>query len=172
MSQDQVIVVFTDESAERILLKGGTSAWRLKPNHARQCSYVLCTRNVNGNGGRGPVEHYTGFLMGKLADVVSVPGSHNGDRYLAQFSEYAHVNIPDAWNKGDRNPIRYSALEEIAVDASSLKWKPMPAPAESGGNSEPSERPALAALTLQEAKMGLAVTFGVKPEAIEITIRA
>jgi hypothetical protein len=107
----------------------------------------------------------------KVRDVVPSP-DHEG-RYLIQFSEYARVNIPDVW-KGDRNPIKYAALEALGIDPSTLKWEPMPEPAES---PEPASEPAplkgtvATPLTMLEAKKGLALTFGVAPEAIEITIR-
>jgi hypothetical protein len=105
--------------------------------------------------------------VGKIRDVVSAPNSEG--RYLIQFSEYAQVNIPDAW-KGDRNPVKYTSLEEIGIDPTSLKWEPMPAPVEpaTSGVIAPT---AVAPLTMADAKNGLALTFGVPPEAIEITIR-
>jgi hypothetical protein len=102
-----------------------------------------------------------------------VPSPDHEGRYLIQFSEYAPVNVPDAW-KGDRNPIKYVAsLKNLGIDPSTLKWEPMP---EAGAAPGPTPAPVkpnagVQPLTMSEAKKGLAITFGVAPEAIEITIR-
>jgi hypothetical protein len=101
--------------------------------------------------------------------------SRNGDadgRFLIQFSEYARVNIPDAW-QGGRNPVSYGTLEDLGIDPSSLKWMPMPEVKESVLAAEPPAPNAgpVGPLTMAQAKQGLAQTFGVKPDAIEITIR-
>ena len=90
------------------------------------------------------------------------------DRYLIQFSEYAIVNVADVW-KGDRNPVRYvESLSELGIDPSTLNWLPMPAEKEAPKADSPD---GATPLTIPEAKKGLALTFGVPPEAIEITIR-
>lgn len=164
---DQAAVVFTAKSSERILREGGTSSWRLDRNHARQCYFAVCTRNAHADWVEGPEAHHSAFLVGKIRDVVPSPDSDG--RYLIQFSEFARVDIPDAW-KGDRNPIKYASLEEIGIDPENLKWEPMPTPVESptiGINAPTANTP----LTIAEAKKSLAITFGVPPEAIEITIR-
>jgi hypothetical protein len=103
--------------------------------------------------------------------VVPEPGAQRPGRFLVQFSEYALVNVPGAL-KGDRNPVSYSTLAEMGIDPSTLKWEPMPERKNVNGNSESSQHSADAPLTLVDAKKGLALTFGVSPEAIEITIRA
>jgi len=181
----EVVVVFTARRLERILAEGGTSAWRLNPKHTRQCEYVICTRNAHGHWdqgdwGNGPEAHHTAFLVGKIKKVIPSTAPPENDespknRYLIQFSEFARVNIPDFW-QGDRNPLKYKSVEGLGIDFSELKWEPMPRP-----NSEsvstptfeatPASRNAGGALTMAEAKKGLALTFNVPPEAIEITIR-
>jgi hypothetical protein len=161
-------VVFTAKSIERILKEGGTSSWRLDRNHARQCEFAVCTRNAHADWVEGPEAHHAAFLVGKVSDVV--PASEAG-RYLIQFSEYALVTVPDAW-KGDRNPIKYADIKDLGIDPAKLKWRPMPEPSEIP-ELTPHAKPSATGspLTMAEAKKGLALTFGVKPEAIEITIR-
>ena len=162
-------VVFTAKSVERILQEGGTSSWRLDRNHARQCGFAVCTRNANADWVEGPEAHHAAFLVGKVSDVVPAPTT--AGRYLIQFSEYALVTVPDAW-KGDRNPVKYADLKDLGIDPAKLKWRPMPEPSEIP-DSTPHTKPLATGspLTMAEAKKGLALTFGVKPEAIEITIR-
>lgn len=166
---NKVAIVFTAKSIDRLLGEGGTSSWRLDRNHARKCAFAVCTRNANADWVEGPEAHHSAFLVGKVKDVVPSP-KHDG-RYLIQFSEYAKVNVPNAW-KGDRNPVKYGTLEELGIDPAGLDWEPMPAPAkEQNLNHEVTAPAGVEPLTMAEAKKGLAITFGVPPEAIEITIR-
>jgi hypothetical protein len=167
---EDTAVVFTLKSVERILREGGSSSWRLDPSHARRCTYVVCTRNSKAKIVEGPEEHQSAFLVGKVMDVVPAPWRM--ERYLILFSEYALLNTPKVW-QGDRNPVRYASIGALGIDPSALDWKPMP-------ESKPSRLPeesiaasaSVGALTLIEAKKGLALTFGVSQDAIEITIRA
>ena len=176
---EEVAVVFTAKSVERILREGGTSSWRLDRNHARQCVFVVCTRNAYADWVEGTEAHHSAFLVGKVRDVVPCAATPENDeseknRYLIQFSEFARVNVADVW-KGDRNPVRYVPVEEFGIDFSSLKWEAMP---ELENTSEPAGQVAslkkasgVQPLTMAEAKKGLALTFNVAPEAVEITIR-
>jgi hypothetical protein len=166
---NKVAVVFTAKSIERILREGGTSSWRLDRNHARQCAFAVCTRNAKADDAEGSEPHHSAFLVGKIRDVVPTPASPG--RYLILFSEFARVNILDAW-KGDRNPVKYAELKELGIDPSRLKWQRMPEPSETFSRAtEVKELARHGPLTLAEAKKGLALTFGVAPDAIEITIR-
>jgi hypothetical protein len=157
-------VVFTAKSTETILREGGTSSWRLDRNHARQCGYVVCTRNAHSDWVEGPEVHRSAFLIGKIHDVVP-----DGNRYLIQFNEFAQVSIPEIW-KGDRNPVKYvSSLQDMGIDASTLKWETMPQKRLT--ETVQTKPPGNNGLTLAEAKRGLATTFGVSPDAVVITIR-
>ena len=142
-------------------------------NHARHCPFAICTRNANADWVEGPEAHHSAFLVGKIRDVVPcLPTAENKEapenRYLIQFSKFARVNIPEIW-KGDRNPVKYATLEDLGIDPSTLKWETMPEQSEKK-NTLP-KTPSGLGLTLAEAKKGLALTFGVPPDAIEITIR-
>jgi len=165
---EKITVVFTAKSIERILREGGTSSWRLDRNHARRCAFAVCTRNAHADWVEGPEAHRSAFLIGKVSDVV--PASDNKDRFLIQFSEYARVDIPEIW-KGDRNPVKYGTLEELGIDLTRLHWEPMPASREPIPEIVRPKGTNVGPLTMAEAKSGLAIAFGVSPEAIEITIR-
>jgi hypothetical protein len=165
------VVVFTARTVEAIRAEGGTSAWRLHPDHARARTYAVCTRNTFAKWSKGPEPHRSAFLVGKISDVVQAPNRDKG-RFLIEFSEYALVNVPDVWAKGDRNPVKYVDIEELGIDPAKLKWKPMP---KSEGQTTPANEASPSAdapLTIAEAKKRLAATFGVSTEAVEITIRA
>jgi hypothetical protein len=175
---NDTVVLFTAKSDERILREGGTSSWRLDRNHARQCTYAVCTRNSNAGWVEGMEEHHSAFLIGKIREVVPcTPTPENNEsaekRYLIQFTEFARVNLANIW-KGDRNPVKYTSLESLGIDPSLLQWEPMPESAsqsERKSQTSKSERTVIQPLTMAEAKKGLALMFNVAPEAIEITIR-
>ena len=170
---NQTVVVFTGRLIDTILREGGTSSWRLDPNRARQCAFAVCTRNSKIGWGKGSEPHGSAFLIGKVSGVVPTPEDERR-RYLIQFSEYALVSIHEFW-KGDRNPVKYGTLEQLGIDPSSLEWKTMPAEAPRRDATQEVdhrlEHTAVRPLSMDVAKKGLALTFGVRPEAIEITIR-
>ena len=175
---EQIAVVFTAKSIERITEEGGTAAWRLNRNHARRCSFVVCTRNAHADWVEGPEPHRSAFLIGRVSGVVPCrPTPENAEapnnRFLIQFSEFARIEIPDFW-EGDRNPITYRSLEDLPLDLSTLKWEAMPEPNTASADSIETVNVQTLhgqALTMAEAKRGLALSFGVAPDAIEITIR-
>lgn len=171
----KAVVVFTAKTVEQLLAVGGSASWKLNRSRVLESEFLVCARNRHTNWGQPSSEaHCSGFLLGRISGVVPAPEK---DRWLIQISEYALVAVPEIW-KGWRYPVRYMALEQLGIDASKLVFKPMPemderavdleaaASAEDGGDED--ENPGL---TIAEAKDGLAKTFGVAPEAIEITIR-
>jgi hypothetical protein len=166
---NQAIVVFTYKSVDHLIQDGGTSSWRLDRNHALHCVYAVCTRNGKNEDVEGTEAHGAAFLVGKVSGIVEAP--EHPDRYLIQFSEYALVDVPDVW-KGDRNPVKYATIEELGIDPSTLEWRPMGHPARASDSvRNTAQASSVGPLTMVEAKKGLALTFGVSPEAIEITIR-
>jgi hypothetical protein len=120
-------------------------------------------------------------------------------RFRIEFSEFARLDESfdkAFWEEGQRNPVRYyDTLESLGIDPSKLHFEPMPPRAQDGAANE--SLPALpdhdevdpkylrsapslpapssdqvGALTIAEAKRGLALGLGVSPDAVEITIRA
>jgi len=175
----EAIVVFTFQSTETIVAMGGTSAWHLAPKNARLCEFAVCTRNAKDDRVEGPEAHHSAFLVGRVRGVVPCPGTPgtNGTsktRFLIQFSEFARVNAPNAWKNGQQNPICYKSLQELGIDPLILKWEPMPSrtgESKLANAAAPIQQLNPLPLTLAEAKKGLALTFNVPPESIEITIR-
>ena len=90
---------------------------------------------------------------------------------MIEISEAARVSIPDVW-KHWRNPVRYVSLSELGVGTDDLEFQPVAGrrEAQTKCESQPAPRPP-ATLTIADAKKALAAAFGVKPEAVEITIR-
>jgi len=121
------------------------------------------------------------------------PDSPEKVRFLIEFSEFARIDESfdkAFWEEGHRNPVRYyDTLESLGIDPSKLHFEPMPPRAQDGAASESlpdlpdhgeddpkSSLPApsskqIGALTIAEAKRGLALGLGVSPDAVEIIIR-
>jgi hypothetical protein len=169
-AESDAIVVFTARSPERIVEEGGSQAWVLNPANAKQRKWLVCTQNRHNPDHEfsdATEPHGSAFLVGKISDVVPSrePGSQG--RWMIAISEFASINIPGVWNHW-RNPFRYTTLEELGIDPDDLDFQAMPRTVKAGrpnGSSEP------AGLTIAQAKSSLAATFGVSPDAIEITIR-
>ncbi len=167
------ILIFTGKSKETTLNVGGTQSWVLNRARARKSRYAVLTRNIEADWSEGNEPHGSGFMVGRISEVV--PSKEVADRWLIKFDEYAEINERDLW-PGLRNPVHYTTIEEIGVDVSQLEFKSMPEPdGLEGDPSVKSTSPALNAgdtpLTIAEAKKRLALTFGVEPDAIEITVR-
>lgn len=167
-----VIAVFTGKSVETILEEGGSSAWVVTPSKVENYEYVVCCRS-GVDWAEGSEEKGTAFLIGRISEVVPSPIAPQ--RWLIRFSEFAEVEFPDAW-KGWRNPVRYTTLNNMGIDLSGERFKPMPrhGPAHHTPKKIPTKKIAtseIVGMTIAEAKRGLANTFGVTPDAVEITIR-
>lgn len=173
MSEEaDTIVVFTARSPDRIIREGGSQAWVLNAVRAKQAKWLVCTQNrhhPDHEFSDATEPHGTAFLVGKISGIV--PSLESPDRWMIEISEFARISMPSVWH--GRNPVRYTRLPEVVfADIKGLKFEPMPqrdAPTAVEQRAAPALSPH--ALTITEAKKALALTFGVKPEAIEITIR-
>ena len=162
------IVVFTSETRQNILEKGGSGDWVLSPKNAGRRQYLVCCRRQHWENRAEGIAQKADFLIGRIASLKKVDASENErgqPRYQIQLSEYADLNLAGVWgrDKDLRNPVVYDTLKQLGVELRGLKFKPMPPPSGRPGERKP--------LTIAEAKKALAATFGVKPEDVEITIR-
>ena len=180
MTKEEAVVVFTARSPERIVKEGGSQAWVLHATRAKQCTWLICTQNRNNPDHEfsdATEAHGAAFLIGKVSGVSeTAETSKDGKkRFLVTISEFARVDVPNVWGR-DRNPVRYLSradLEAKGIHFDELHFQRMPRPQAPTaptptltGTRSPTQP-----LTLAEARIGLAATFGVKPEAVEITIR-
>lgn len=156
---------------ESILEQGGSQSWVLNRNNAKHCEYFVCCRS-GLNWAEGSEPRGSAFLVGRISNMVASPDPKYEGRWLVQFSRFAKIHVPDAW-KSWRNPVRYTDFRSLGIDPTKLDFKPMPEPKVPAAiaPSPPSTGQPAAALTINEAKRGLAKTFGVSEDAIEITIR-
>jgi len=176
--EEEAIVVFTARSPERIIREGGSQAWVLNAARAKQCKWLVCTQNRNNRDHEfsdATQPHGAAFLLGKVSGVMKTEEeSEDGrQRWLVTISKYALINVPEFWEH-DRNPVRYFSrfdLEKKGIDFAAVEFKEVQANSKIETAKETFDSGAVSSLTIAEARIGLAKTFGVKPEAIEITIR-
>jgi len=166
---DQAIVVFTADTVDLILQQGGSGDWVVSAKKADSCKYIVCCRKPNWSNRNEGIPARAAFLIGHVAGLRQRPGSETARdqmRYLIQMADYAVLKQPAVWREGVRNPVAYATLDELQIDLRSLKFKPMPAGARATNESSGAKQ-----MTIADAKNGLALTFGVSPDDIEITIR-
>ena len=108
------LVVLTYKSAEELILKGASDAWRLNPEKAKNFKYLICTRNKHDKRKiwHGKEKHREAFLICKIKDISK--SIHNPSRYQINFKEYAKVSIKEYWSK-DRNPIMYKNIDDEII---------------------------------------------------------
>lgn len=172
---EDTIVVFTARSPERIVNEGGSQAWVLNAARAKNCAWLVCTQNRHNPDHEfsdATEPHGTAFLLGKVSGIrqtneVSKDGKQ---RWLIAISAFARIDVQDAWDHG-RNPVRYTSLEELGVNPSKVKFEPMPQEIMPPTRASKASTSAVSMLTIAEAKKALAATFGVRPDAVEITIK-
>ncbi|PIF89413.1 hypothetical protein CLU86_0282 [Acidovorax sp. 62] len=174
MAQDNSAVsVFTARGIDRILSEGGSQAWVLDAQRAASCGYLVCVQNRGfaDDWGQASAPHKEAFLVGRVSKVVpSTEDQAESDRSIIMISHYAEISVPEAW-PGNRNPVRYTTLDEIGINVDTLDFKLMPmleAPLKKEASSM--ARNSRTGLSLEEAKTGIALRFGVKPEQVLITI--
>lgn len=165
---ENAIAVFTGKSLDHILNDGGSCSWVLDRANAKRCTYLVCCRS-GVDWVEGPEAQGSAFLVGRISDVVESPEMPG--RWLIKISAYAKVTKARVW-QGWRNPVRYTDLPTLGLRLSELTFEPMPAPSMAAPTPQaPAAISPVGALTLAEAKRGLALTFGVAEEAIEIIVR-
>lgn len=175
------VMVFTARSPERIVREGGSQAWKLNPSKAKACKWLVCTQNrhhPDHNFSDATEPHGAAFMVGKISNITDRTDFGPGGRWKIEISEYALINKPNTWEH-DRNPVRYTTLEDLGIDVDTLKFQPMSTDSEIRTSPEILAKQTVAIasgesvnrLTIPQAKQMLAATFGVSPDAIEITIR-
>lgn len=155
-------MVLTSERLDDIIARGGSGDWKANSGEVSKRLYWVGAFNARRSSHReGDPEHGHAFLIGKVSHVSRVG---NG-RVLIHLSEYSKLEAQSpSWPRGAMNPVRYMSVHELrtlGIDLNKIPgWTAMKA--------EPEVRP----LSIEDAKKGLALTFGVTTDSIEIIIRA
>lgn len=163
-----------------MVAEGGSQAWVLNLQRARECRYVVCAWNPRGEYAQPNVNlrHGEAFLVAPITAIESVDRPEPENRFIVRFFDFA---VPPGrkivWS-GKRNPVNYTTLSTLGFDADELKFTPPPVSPADGDATPPRTAAARRGgadgdvpLTIAAAKRGLSLQHGVKPDAIEIIIR-
>lgn len=156
MTGNDTVVVLTYKSVETMIEEGGCGYWRANAHSLTTCKYVVATRNSRRSEREGEEEHGTAFMVGEINGVLQ-----DGDRFVIQMKRFATLHKPQVWKAGGSNPVRYARLASLKIDPKTLAWETWP-----GEAADYADQP----LTMEQAKTGLARTFGVRPDQIKITV--
>lgn len=150
---ENTVVTFTRNDLEYINLKGCDDSWVLNQKRAESCKYLVCCHSQGA-------KQRSAFLVG-LINKVNLVG---GNRWAIHISEYATVDVLNIWG-GWQNPIRYTTLEELGIDPSTLKFEKIQ-------KIEKQPEIEIQPLSIEQAKEGISKKFDIAPEQIEIIIKA
>jgi hypothetical protein len=180
------VIVYTGKDLRRMREEGGCGHWTASPIRVEAAQYLVCVRNRREQWAAMDFEHGVAFLIAKIRSTK--PSAHAA-RITIEFSTYAMLDIPGAWQllaKGQRFPVAYLETAELfrrlQLNPDDLVWQqlavnrgpqqgveaaaPYAAPAEG-----PEDRGASFTRAIAEAKRKLAESLGIASEKIEITIR-
>lgn len=182
------VIVYTGKDLRRMREEGGCGHWTASPIRVEAARYLVCVRNRREQWAAMDHEHGVAFL---IAQISGTKPSMHAARITIEFSSYALLAIPDAWQllaKGQRFPVAYmetaELLRRLALDPDALSWQPFascPAPvqlqpadtsvAHAGAPDPGRTRGGSFTNAIAEAKRKLAESLGIASEKIEITIR-
>jgi hypothetical protein len=123
------IIVLTGESPEQIIRKAGSESWTVDPDRTAKCAFLVCAQNREAGNRFEPTEpHGEAFLVGKIRQVRFQKREKRTSRFMIHLSCYARVSKPRAWRKTglSRNPVRYTTLQKLGIDAAKLNFKAVP----------------------------------------------
>ncbi|MFP0195966.1 hypothetical protein ACKJSM_12430 [Pseudomonas sp. PHC1] len=191
VGNEECVTVYTCRGKNRIIAEGGSQAWRIDMSKASKHRYLICVQNRNQTWGQATADHQTAFLIAKISTVEKSPVEKDADRAIIRFSEFADLAVPNSWD-GNRNPVAYRTLSEFGINSSddleNLNWTRLGShfnlweetptlilgddyeAAKLDDTSSP-ELTTQDSLSIDDAKRGLALRFGVSVEQIEIIIR-
>jgi hypothetical protein len=174
-NKPDTLMVFTGKSLQTMIKEGGCGHWVVDQDRARRRRYLVAVRNHHAPWSEFDVPHGVAWLVATIRDVVDSPDG----RSLLKLDKYAIIDKPMKW--GSRNPVGYTRLDQLEIDPSTLEWQDFPQAPEAQASGTPAAIPSATAanpkdsiqpLTFEQAKQGLAAAMGIRPEQIEITIRA
>lgn len=158
------VMVFTSKSLETMRLEGGTGNWAAKEERLKHSKWIIATRNQKSNWAQGEEPHGSAFLIGRVSGVKPAPAPEE-NRFVIGFDRYAELHIPNAWTN-NRNPVAYTSLDALGIDAERLEWKPFEIQ-EDGFPKDASNKPRI---VIDQARSMIARALSIDPEAVKITV--
>jgi len=162
------IVCMTGKDKKTMVKEGGVAYWKASGSSLDECKsgYVIAIRNRRSNWCNGPEKHREPFLIGKYSGYEVEPESK---RKIIKISHYAVLNKIDPIMWKGASPIHYlkqGSIESLGIKTDELTWIKWEDKNDTKNTDTAEDLP----LSLEQAKIGLALTYGVEPKDIKITI--
>ena len=180
------VIVYTGKDLRRMRDEGGCGHWTASPIRVEAAQYLVCVRNRREQWAAMDYEHGVAFL---IAQITGTKPSPHAARITIEFSSYAMLDVPNAWQllgNGQRFPVAYLETAELFrrldLNPDDLAWQPLVANSprlQAAEGMAPCLPAPVSAETkaggfttaIAEAKRKLAESLGIASEKIEITIR-
>ena len=179
----EVVVVTDYRDRNKLLADRGAIRLTLNARRLAVCGYILYVHYIKpeyyyqsserlANSGRG-------ILIGRIDSATL----RHGSPFCVEIDEYAKVDVERFW-EGLGNNVNYLdesvILSKLNISSfDDLEWEQVADYTGTQITEEWLEKPGVSpvakpssGLTVDEAKAGIALSLGVEPEDIEITIRA
>lgn len=164
------IVIYSRDQPKSVIKANGSGSWRINVEKwAGVIDWLILTNKI-GNSRRVT-------LVGKVVGFEPDTGGKNPGRYSVKIGAYALMDDPSlTFSSDSTNPVQFrNAAEVLGSDPRALKMIPTPEQTLRQSYESPvgaTMRTLAKPLTIAQAKEGLAVSFGVSIDQVEITIRA
>ena len=164
------IIVFTKDKPESVIAANGSGSWRINVDKWDGAIEWLILTNKASNS-----RQIT--LVGRVTGFEPDTGGKNPGRYAVKIDAYAVMDDRDlTFASKSTNPVQFrKAAEVLGFNPRTLELIPTPEQTLRQSYDDPgrtAKRSPVKPLSIAEAKEGLAVSFGVSPDQVEITIRA
>ena len=121
------ILIFGGKSLKEMKEDGGIRWWCVNQERAENLEYAVITGCLTQEWATHDAEQGTAIMVCKLTGIVGKATDSN--RKCLEFSSYAKINIPNAWQKitnNQRNPFKYietnKLLKDLEINISELSW--------------------------------------------------
>ena len=164
------IVIFTKDKPESVIAANGSGSWRVNVEKwDGAIDWLILTNKI------GDTRQVT--LVGRVVGFEPDMGGRNPGRYAIKIDAYALMDDADlTFSSKSTNPVQFrKAVDVLGFDPSAREMAPVPEQTlrQSYEDSDKlTKQPPAKPLTIAQAKEGLAVSFGISPDQVEITIRA
>lgn len=164
------IVIFTKDKPESVIAANGSGSWRVNVEKwAGAIDWLILTNKI------GDTRQIT--LVGRVVGFEPDTAGKNPGRYAIKIDAYALMDDADlTFSSKSTNPVQFRrALDVLGFDPKAREMTPVGEQKlrqSYESRESASQRLSAKPLSIAEAKEGLAVSFGISPEQVEITIRA
>ena len=164
------IVIFTKDRPESVIAAHGSGSWRVNVEKwDGAIDWLILTNKI------GDARQVT--LVGRVVGFEPDTGGRNPGRYAIKIDAYALMDDADlTFSSKSTNPVQFrKAVDVLGFDPTTRELtlvgdRKLRASYEFREST--AHKLSAKPLSIAEAKEGLAVSFGISPDQVEITIRA